>query len=214
MKKAELNGQLLGLLSNALSKDLFPKPYEGELLSKTLNDGNCMLYFEDSYFDKLDTKIREKYNEGSFARSNAEEEWNNLMITINTAIDTNDDTTNFDNYWLSMPINKEPSIEIDKVKLKEILQVREINNQGGIRSIMKNLADDIMSIYLGYNFSYNYDGYVSIETEIKDNPIYATRIDLAPMLKLFKLYDVDITSLNIMKLNNNRINATAYITKD
>ena len=51
-------------------------------LSKALNDGSCILYFEDRYFNKLDNKIREKYNKGAFARSNAAEEWNNLMITF------------------------------------------------------------------------------------------------------------------------------------
>ncbi|MDC3268877.1 hypothetical protein OAU19_00160 [Flavobacteriaceae bacterium] len=119
MKKAELNGQQLALLSNALSKDLFPKPYEGELLSETLYNGNCVLYFEDDYFDKLDFKIKEKYNEGAFAKSNAEAEWNDLMEAINTSKATVDNTENADNYWLSLPIKDRPNIEIENKKNKK-----------------------------------------------------------------------------------------------
>jgi len=218
MKKTELNGQLLGLLSNALSKNLFPKPYEGELLSKTLNNGGCMLYFEDSYFNKLDTKIREKYNEGAFARSNAAEEWNNLMITINTASDSNDDKTNLENYWLSTPINKEPIIEIDTLKLNEVLQIRDTTNIGGINSIMNNLAADIKEVYKGYNLEHGYTnshGFFYIKTKIKDDTTFATSIDLAPLLKLIKLYSVQITSLEIFKSDNqNTINASGKITID
>jgi hypothetical protein len=119
MKKTELNGQQLALLSNALSKDLFPRPYEGELLSETLNNGNCILYFEDDYFDKLNFKIKEKYNEGAFARSNAEAEWTDLMKAINTSKITLGDTGNTENYWLSISIKDRPDIENDNKKNKE-----------------------------------------------------------------------------------------------
>ncbi len=120
MKKTELNGQQLALLSNALSKELFPKPYKGELLSKTLNNDNCILYFEDNYFNKLNLKIKEKYNEGAFARSNAESEWNDLMKAINTSEVTMDETENAENYWLSLPINDRPVIEINNDEKKKL----------------------------------------------------------------------------------------------
>lgn len=120
MKKNEINGQQLALLSNTLSKELFPKLYKGELFSKILNNRNCIPYFEDDYFDKLYFKIKAKFNEVAFARSNAEAEWNDLMKAINTSEVTIDDTGNAENYWLSLPINDRPVIEIDSDKNKKV----------------------------------------------------------------------------------------------
>lgn len=99
-KKQIFNSSELGMLSSAFLKNLFPKPNKGQLLSKCDN-GDCTLYFELTYHEKLDSAIREKYYEGQFSRSNAESEWNNIMIKVNTAEITNENTEDFDTYWLS-----------------------------------------------------------------------------------------------------------------
>ena len=100
MKKQLFNSSGLGMLSSAFLKNLFPKPTKGQLLSKCVN-GDCTLYFDLDYHEKLDLTIRQKYYEGQFARSNSETEWNNLMIKVNTAELTSEDTKDFDTYWLS-----------------------------------------------------------------------------------------------------------------
>lgn len=81
-----LDGQELALLSTALMKNLFPKPQKGQLLVKDgLGDGSCILYFEPSYFTKLTSAIRNSYNSGAFAKSNAEDDWNDFMYTVESA---------------------------------------------------------------------------------------------------------------------------------
>lgn len=100
MKKQLFNSSELGMLSSAFLKNLFPKPNKGQLMSKCEN-GDCILYFDLTYHEKLDLTIRQKYYEGQFAKSNAESEWNNLMIKVNTAELTDEDTSDFDTYWLS-----------------------------------------------------------------------------------------------------------------
>lgn len=100
LKKQLFNSSELGMLSSAFLKNLFPKPKRGQLLSKCDN-GDCTLYFDLTYHEKLDLTIRQKYYEGQFARSNAESDWNNLMIKINTAELISEEITDFDTYWLS-----------------------------------------------------------------------------------------------------------------
>ena len=103
MKKKQLSSGQLGLLSSALMKDLFPKPVKGELLvDESPEDGSCILYFKEEYHSKLDTKIREKYFQGAFARSNAESEWVDFMNAINTAEETSDGVSGLKSYWLSI----------------------------------------------------------------------------------------------------------------
>jgi hypothetical protein len=81
-----LDGQELAFLTTALMKNLFPKPQKGQLLVKDgLGDGSCILYFESSYFTKLTTAIRNSYNSGAFAKSNAEDDWNDLMYAVESA---------------------------------------------------------------------------------------------------------------------------------
>lgn len=100
LKKQLFNSSELGLLSSAFLKNLFPKPKKGQLLSKCDN-GDCVLFFDLAYHEKLDLTIRQKYYEGQFSKSNAESEWNNIMIKVNTAVLTNEDISDFDTYWLS-----------------------------------------------------------------------------------------------------------------
>lgn len=81
-----LDGKELALLTTALMKNLFPKPKKGQLLVKDgLGDGSCILYFEHSYFSKLTSAIRNSYNSGVFAKSNAEDDWNDFMYAVESA---------------------------------------------------------------------------------------------------------------------------------
>lgn len=93
-KKKRLNGQQLALLYIALSKSLFPKPTNSELFYEGHNDGSCTLFFKNEYYIKLTSAISQAYNDGKFAQSNSEDDWNNLKYTIDNAdgvdnIDTN-----------------------------------------------------------------------------------------------------------------------------
>ena len=93
----------LGLFSGALMKNLFPKPLKGQLLvDDSLGDGSCILYFDSLYFDDLTKVIRTHYNSGSFAKSNAEDEWNELMWSIESATpDPNFNPTTLKAHFLS-----------------------------------------------------------------------------------------------------------------
>lgn len=99
-----LDGQELALLTTALMKNLFPKPQKGQLLVKDgLGDESCILFFEHTYFAKLTSAIRNYYNSGAFARSNAEDDWNDFMYAIESAKpDTNFDSTSLRPHFLSV----------------------------------------------------------------------------------------------------------------
>ena len=92
MRKKKLNSQQLALLSLAFSKNLFPKPELNDLLvdENKFDDRSCMFYFEFAYYDKLLSAIKAKYQAGSFAESNSEIEWNDLMYAIESATTEND----------------------------------------------------------------------------------------------------------------------------
>lgn len=86
MKKVKLNSGQIGLLTSALLKNLFPQPDSGELLhSKSDIDESICFYFENSYYDRLTKEIKIHFDKGSFARSNSERDWTNLMNVINQA---------------------------------------------------------------------------------------------------------------------------------
>jgi len=99
-----LHGQELALLTTALMKNLFPKPQKGQLLVKDgLGDGSCILYFERSYFAKLTSEIRSSYNSGAFAKSNAEDDWNDFMFALESAkLDNNIDIKLLRPHFLSV----------------------------------------------------------------------------------------------------------------
>jgi len=90
-RKRKLNGQQLALLFIALSKGLFPKPINSselnncELIYEQHGDSNLTLYFKNNYYKKLIAAISNAYNEGKFAASNAEDDWNDLMYSIERA---------------------------------------------------------------------------------------------------------------------------------
>lgn len=98
-----LDGQQLALLSTALMKKLFPVPKKGELLvDENTNDSSCILFFSNDYFLKLTSAIRNSYNAGAFARSNAEDDWNDFMYEIEASKPAFDfDSSSLKHYWLS-----------------------------------------------------------------------------------------------------------------
>lgn len=217
MKKKQLNSSQLGLMSSALMKNLFPKPFSGELLvDDSPNDGSCVLYFRNEYHEKLDTKIREKYYEGAFARSNAESEWIDFMSAINTAEETNDDTSTFTKYWLSVEPEKEskPKVEVNLNKLSEIINSERPVKKGWIGDVMEDIFSDLSSVYVGHSIGHNFNGYITIEKIIDTKSMFATKINMLPMLKILEKYKVEIDSFEIMRLfNPEKINATIYLKK-
>jgi hypothetical protein len=84
MKKKLLDGQQLALLTQAYMRKLFPVPRTGQCMVED-NSNGCFLYFDSNYYNELTSAIHNYYNKGSFAESNAERDWNNLMIAIDNA---------------------------------------------------------------------------------------------------------------------------------
>lgn len=101
-KAKELNGQQLAMLTNGIMKSIFPKPKNEELLVKNLHTGSCRLYFQKHYFKNLIEKINDYYLDGSFATSNAYEEWTDLKKAIEDAeIDDNINIGDIDPHFLT-----------------------------------------------------------------------------------------------------------------
>jgi hypothetical protein len=85
-RSKRLNGRELALFTTAFIKNFFPKPMKGQLLvDDSLRDGTCTLYFENSYFTELTSSIRNAKQLGVFVRSNAPEDWTELMQAIEAA---------------------------------------------------------------------------------------------------------------------------------
>ena len=85
MKRKQLTMEQLGMMSSALMKNLFPTPTKSELLveanSTAKGDGHY-LFFEVSYVDKLTKKMKEQKDNGSYSKSNAENDWLDLMSAV------------------------------------------------------------------------------------------------------------------------------------
>ena len=95
----------LGMMSNALMKNLFPIPAKTELLvegnSSAKGDG-LYLYFTTSYFVKLTQKMQEQNDNGSYAKSNAQNDWIDLMQAVMSAEDvSNPDISNLRPHFLA-----------------------------------------------------------------------------------------------------------------
>ncbi|MEO5572082.1 MAG: hypothetical protein ABIT08_12250 [Bacteroidia bacterium] len=89
MKKQFLNPEQLGLISLGLSKNLFPSPSKSDLMVEDTRYG-CILYFSAEYFNQFIERMNEHKSNGSYAKSNAESDWLNLMNAIFTAEDVQD----------------------------------------------------------------------------------------------------------------------------
>lgn len=124
----------MGLLSKAFLDNLFPRPYQGELKSGLVityvNQKECLsFFFQDDYYRKLLSHIQNEYDSGRFSRSNAEQEWNDLLITLRNSeeIDRIDNEEELKNYWLSID---KPSQTEDINKMKKINVTKEIQGDG------------------------------------------------------------------------------------
>ncbi|MES2702083.1 MAG: hypothetical protein V4649_05560 [Bacteroidota bacterium] len=80
--KSKLNGQQLAMLYIAFSSGLFGKPTTAEILYKSHEDGSCSLFFEKEFHSRLNNQISIAYNDGKFANSNSEDDWNDLIAVI------------------------------------------------------------------------------------------------------------------------------------
>lgn len=97
MKRKQLTMAQLGMMSNALMKNLFPAPSKTELLveeKSTAKGDGLYLYFDQSYFDRLVERMQEQHANGSFAKSNAENDWIDLMHAIISAENISDINVN------------------------------------------------------------------------------------------------------------------------
>ncbi len=106
MKRKQFTMAQLGMMSNALMKNLFPTPAKTELLveenSSTKGDG-LYLYFTTSYFDKLIKRMQEQNDNGSYAKSNAQHDWIDLMQAVMSAENVpNADMSNLRPHFLAI----------------------------------------------------------------------------------------------------------------
>jgi len=85
MKRKQLTMAQLGMMSNALMKNLFPTPAKTDLLveeQSTAKGDGLFLFFSDSYYDILTNKMKEQKSNGLYAKSNAESDWIDLMNAV------------------------------------------------------------------------------------------------------------------------------------
>lgn len=88
MKRKQLSMAQLGMMSNALMKNLFPTPLKTELFVEEISSAegdDLFLYFTTSYYDKLTQKMQDQNDNGSYATSNAHHDWIDLMTAILSA---------------------------------------------------------------------------------------------------------------------------------
>ena len=88
MKRKKLSMNQLGTLTVGLMNNLLPKPKKTDLLvdqnSNDAGDG-FFIYFSDGYFNQITTKMLDDYENGSYRKSNAEQDWTSLMLAIRSA---------------------------------------------------------------------------------------------------------------------------------
>lgn len=105
MKRKQLTMAQLGMMSNALMKNLFPTPSKTELLveeNSTAKGDGLYLYFSATYFEKLTQRMHEQNDNGSYAKSNAHHDWIDLMNAVNSAKNvSNPDMANLRPHFLA-----------------------------------------------------------------------------------------------------------------
>jgi len=105
MKRKQLSMAQLGMMTNALMKNLFPTPTKTELLveetSSAKGDG-LYLYFTTAYFEKLTQIMQAQNDNGSYAKSNAQHDWIDLMQAVMSAENvSNADMSNLRPHFLA-----------------------------------------------------------------------------------------------------------------
>jgi hypothetical protein len=83
-KSGTFNGNQLALFSMGLMRNLFPRPTGRGLLVDNHNDETTTLYLDEDYYNSLISAMDQHRNDGAFARSNSEAEWNNLHEKFKT----------------------------------------------------------------------------------------------------------------------------------
>ena len=107
--KAPMNLDQSTYLGIALTKKLFSRPTDKELLYETHPDASYTFYFEEKYFQKLQSEVQAAYDAGKFAKTSTVEEWNDLKKAIDAAKKTGKVNTNNLKPFLSTLIeNPEP----------------------------------------------------------------------------------------------------------
>ena len=103
-KKQDFNEQELALFFQAFGKNLFTRPKKGDVISVLIDDsGNCSLYFISDYYEVLKNDIISAYEQGKFAKSNAQVEWENLMnIFLSAKTDQISDSLSVEDYFLQV----------------------------------------------------------------------------------------------------------------
>ena len=85
MKRRQLTMQQLGMMTNALMKNLYPYPTKADLLveeNSTAKGDGLYLYFSPTYFEELTKLMQEHISNGSYSKSNAENDWLDLVKAI------------------------------------------------------------------------------------------------------------------------------------
>ncbi|WP_319229190.1 hypothetical protein [Draconibacterium orientale] len=81
-----LNRSNLAMFSMALQRHLLPLPQKGELLFENLTEGS-KFYFISSYYTLIKSKLNYFSENGFFIKSNANEEWESLKMTIDNSLE-------------------------------------------------------------------------------------------------------------------------------
>lgn len=119
MIKITFNNIEMTLLSKAFLDNLFPKPFENELLVDKVyierNKEICDFYFTINYYNQLKNHIRNEFNEGKFSKSNSYQQWMNLMNKFDDFSIIDEIPNNLRIYWLSKS-NKNQSINNSKIE--------------------------------------------------------------------------------------------------
>lgn len=154
------------LLSKAFLDNLFPKPYEGELKTGsvriTRNGDECNFYFSNNYYEKLKTHIVNEFNQGKFHKSNASNDWIDLMNKFDDVIEVDDEVSeNSKNYWLSINLEEEQ-------KLKENIQKNNIENNETYETLVDNQGNKYETIKIGNQvwMAENYRGTLDTQNRI------------------------------------------------
>ena len=212
MKKQEFNSKLLGLLSYAFLDKILTKPKSNDLFSsKRKQNENIDLFFSIPYYEQINEEIKNLYYKGQFANNNSASEWSELMIKINTAIDTEPAISGLNKYWLSSSEDQEESIEVDFGALNIVLD-REINMFNSLDKKMHQIAEDLAKIYLGHNIQHNWYGYLTIERPIEKNSMFPSELNIIPLLSIVRKYGLEFDTIKIKSnLGSDKIYLETYL---
>lgn len=102
MRKVRLNPQVLSTMFIGFNRHLFTAPTEGDMYSVEESNGDCIIYFDNSFYKRYVKELESAYINGKFAASNASNDWNDLFSQIKSAEPSELPTTNITDYYLSL----------------------------------------------------------------------------------------------------------------